>query len=46
MMPCWTRRRRGPRASADNDFTRWKKHDHYNRAFERLLRDLRATPRA
>ena len=24
------------------DFTRWKKHDSYQRAFERLLRDLKA----
>jgi hypothetical protein len=25
------------------DFTRWKDHDHYQMAFRRLLRDLRAT---
>ena len=24
------------------DFTRWKEHDSYRRAFDRLLRDLRA----
>src|SRR5213079_1416055 len=24
------------------DFTRWKKHDSYRKAFERLLRDLKA----
>jgi hypothetical protein len=24
------------------DFSRWKEHDAYQRAFERLLRDLRA----
>ena len=24
------------------DFTRWKKHDCYQRAFERLFRDLKA----
>ena len=23
------------------DFTRWKEHDAYNKAFERLLRDLK-----
>ena len=26
------------------DFTEWKNHDHYQKAFERLLRDLKAEP--
>ena len=26
------------------DFTRWKRHDTYQKAFARLLRDLKATP--
>jgi hypothetical protein len=26
------------------DFTRWKDHDSYQTAFERLLRDLKAAP--
>ena len=26
------------------DFRAWKDHDSYQRAFERLLRDLKATP--
>ena len=28
-------------AMAAGDFTRWKEHDAYTRALERLLRDLR-----
>ena len=27
------------------DFSNWKDHDSYTRAFERLLRDLKAEPR-
>ena len=27
------------------DFTRWKDHDSYRKAFDRLLRDLRAEER-
>ena len=26
------------------DFTRWKHHDEYQKAFARLLRDLQSTP--
>ena len=26
------------------DFTRWKEHDSYRKAFDRLLRDLKAEP--
>lgn len=28
------------------DFTRWKDHDAYQKAFERLLRDLKAESKA
>jgi hypothetical protein len=38
----WARLLRGQRNIGD--FTRWKEHDAYNRAFERLLRDLRVEP--
>jgi hypothetical protein len=33
------------RARHVGDFTRWKEHDSYQKAFERLLRDLRAEER-
>jgi hypothetical protein len=32
----------GPSSRHVGDFTRWKEHDSYQKAFERLLRDLKA----
>ena len=38
----WARLLRGQRNIGD--FTRWKKHDSYQKSFERLMRDLRVNP--
>jgi hypothetical protein len=37
----WARRRGSLWWTASSDFTRWKEHDAYTKALDRLLRDLR-----